>query len=50
MKTAYIVQGVGESTGCRFLTSLLIDAGVYGSSKHSQEFQNFMYNDEKFAK
>ncbi len=49
MKTAYIVQGVGESTGCRFLTKFLIQLGVYGSAEHSQEFQRFMYNDAIFS-
>lgn len=50
MGDAYIVQGVGESTGCRQLTKVLIKCGIYGSAEHTQEFQHVMYNDDGFAK
>lgn len=50
IKTAYIVQGVGESTGCRFITEVLIKCGIYGRAGHSQEFQRFMYHDEMFKR
>jgi hypothetical protein len=49
MKVAYLVQGTGESTGCRFITKVLINCGIYGSAEHTQEFQSVMYNDAKFA-
>jgi hypothetical protein len=48
MKTAYIVQGVGESTGCRFMTDILIKCGCHGKSGHIQEFQSFMLDRTKF--
>ena len=48
MKKAYIVQGIGESTGCRFLSSVILKCGIYGSADHIQEFQEFMYDDDKF--
>jgi hypothetical protein len=48
MRSAYLVMGVGESTGCRFITKVLIKCGIYGSAEHTQEFQDFMYDDKRF--
>lgn len=45
---AYIVQGVGESTGCRMLTEILIKAGCIGVSGHEQEFQKYIQNRKLF--
>jgi hypothetical protein len=50
MRTAYLVMGVGESTGCRFITKVLIACGIFGTAEHTQHFQNFMYNDDIFKK
>lgn len=45
---AYIVQGTGESTGCRLMTEILIKCGAKGSSEHSQEFQNYINKPSQF--
>lgn len=50
MKKAYIVQGIGESTGCRFMTELLIKCGCSGKSGHTQDFQNSIGNYDLFKK
>ena len=49
IKTAYLVFGIGESTGCKLMTQVIINCGIYGSAKHTQEFQEFMYDNEKFS-
>jgi hypothetical protein len=39
---AFIVQGTGESTGCRLMTDILIKCGAIGTSGHTQEFQSYI--------
>jgi hypothetical protein len=49
-KKAYIVQGVGESTGCRLMTNILLRCGCVGKSSHVQEFQKYILNKNEFIK
>ena len=44
-----IVQGLGESTGCRLLTSALIDVGLRGAKGHHQPFDGFISDYNKMA-
>jgi hypothetical protein len=48
MKNVYIVQGVGESTGCRMMTEILIRSGCVGKSSHEQEFQKYINDKKRF--
>lgn len=50
MKKAYIVQGIGESTGCRMMTDILLRCGCVGKSGHEQEFQKYILNKNEFIK
>jgi hypothetical protein len=49
-KKAYIIQGVGESTGCRLMTNILLRCGCVGKSGHEQEFQKYILNRNEFIK
>jgi len=48
MNNGYIVQGVGESTGCRMMTEILIQSGCIGKFGHEQEFQKYIHNKKQF--
>jgi hypothetical protein len=50
MKSAYLVYGTGESTGCRAVSKFILSADkqIRGTDKHTQEFQNVMYDDNGF--
>lgn len=48
MNKAYIVQGIGESTGCRMMTDILLQLGCTGKSGHVQDFQQSIGNYQSF--
>ena len=45
----YIVYGLGESTGCRLFTKLLVFMGCYGRFDHDQDFDDFVENETKMV-